>query len=166
MTRHLIEVMNYKLIQGVGVTRACVLASLQDIYNSVRVVFFIYFCCYFTHDVPLQVLLSFCCRAGLKSVFLPKMKPHTGLHAGTHQQTCFCQSGKQNGSVFLSAFLSAADAFGDPSDLSIHVVPDSKKRCLTLSAGIWQRWRRMCLPEASLALHMVGESGGAAGTVR
>lgn len=31
-----------------------------------------------------------------------------------------------------------------------------------------KRWRRrwMRLPEASLALHMVGESGGAAGTVR
>lgn len=28
-------------------------------------------------------------------------------------------------------------------------------------------WRRLkCLPEDSLALHMVGESGGAAGTVR
>lgn len=34
------------------------------------------------YNIPGQAAFPFCCWAGLKSVSLPKMKPHTGLHAG------------------------------------------------------------------------------------
>lgn len=33
----------------------------------------------YTHDIPGPIVFPFCCWAGLKSVSLPKMKPHSGL---------------------------------------------------------------------------------------
>lgn len=69
---------------------ACVLGWLRDRHNSET--FLLY-----AHYIPGQAAFPFCCWAGLKSVSLPKMKPHTGLHAGWRVQTCF----QQWGAVFV-----------------------------------------------------------------
>lgn len=140
----------------------------------------------YTRYIPGRILFPFCCWAGgLKSVSLPKMKPHTGLHAGCHMQTYFHQRGKylqlQVWTVLFKVFIvlwkrpcEAITQYNVSSLwvsdivnvlLLFQVVPFSMMvvaiECLV---WLWLRW--MCLPEASLALHMVGESGGAAGTVR
>lgn len=48
----------------------------------------------YSHYIPEQRVFPLCCCSSLKSVCLPKMKPHSGLHAGLHTATYFHQGGK------------------------------------------------------------------------
>lgn len=61
----------------------------------------------YTHYIPGQIFFPFCCWAGLKSVSLPKMKPHTGLHANRHMQTYF----HQWGNIYIAAAVNSRHAF-------------------------------------------------------
>lgn len=53
-------------------TDACMLGLLLGYHNSTIKLLY-------TDNIPGPIVFPFCCWAGLKSVSLPKMKPHSGL---------------------------------------------------------------------------------------
>lgn len=97
----------------------CMLGWLLDHHNSETYLLY-------AHDIPGQAAFPFCCWAGLKSVSRPKMKPHTGLHAGWQVQTCFQQWGTV---FFLQVFIVLC---------KVPCEPDTKQSLIPVGAITWR----------------------------